>query len=562
MRVLVKQLVDRPLEILCIQWKRFSFRKSPKMTLAELDPEQGLLLSGCPKLDKADLLSFLLKCEPNVYDLKNSVISRPRPGDVYLVASSAEQPLNVTEEFLSFKPSKTRQPVTFKGTAQRLLKSYYDLGVKPGDSKKYDYTNAQFKKQTVILDNRKSNAVIVYYYSNTRQTDQANYSDQTTDTSAQRSSTSSSSTRSALRSTRTHNRSSSSSPTRSSLTSSSSTRSTRLTSTRTSSRSSSSSPTRSSSASSPPTRSPIRSSSTESDQHTAPIPQTRKPHGNSRSNTNYFSTLSSYQKSSTTEFVKNAKGKSRVKIYEGLVNHAVEQDAAGSIANLPRNTNQVKYEKAKQAAELVLHTDECMGVLSQTLSGLGHFLYSMRVYPEVEIVLAHPGAIQLAKRILKDCGKKRLPHLLSYDDTFNLSSNCYVSMLSMKNTELHGEPAFVVCFLAHSKRTKDCHKRLFDDFVTTMLDLNEYTCIISDREKAIIGAINDSLNAKGIPNNLLFCHLHVVRDIRFWSEGKTRSEIEIMRKKFKGDVAEAPGEPRADTKLGPEDEEKMQGKLG
>ena len=101
------------------------------MTLAKLSPEQGLALRGCPKLDK---------------------------DDVFLVASSPAQPLNVTEEYLSFKPSKTRQPVTFKYTNHRLLKSYYDLGVKPGESTKYEYSRSQFKKQTIILNNRKSNA--------------------------------------------------------------------------------------------------------------------------------------------------------------------------------------------------------------------------------------------------------------------------------------------------------------------------------------------------------------------------------------------------------------------
>ena len=124
--------------------------------MAFLNPETGLLLEGCTKLNSETVFDWLQKCENNLLEVKRLVIENRRAGDIFLIASLPEQPLKVTETNLSFKSSKTFQKVKVRGSDRNLVKNYYDHGVKPGDCTKFDYKNAFFKKQTVILEHRRS----------------------------------------------------------------------------------------------------------------------------------------------------------------------------------------------------------------------------------------------------------------------------------------------------------------------------------------------------------------------------------------------------------------------
>lgn len=108
--------------------------------------------------------------------------------------------------------------------------------------------------------------------------------------------------------------------------------------------------------------------------------------------------------------------------------------------------------------------------------------------------------------------KKKI--FLHYDTTYNCS-NYYLSILSMKNFELENDPAYAIAFVIHQHRSKSSHLKFFN-YITKIFDFNQFTDIITDREAGIISSIKECLKVKQLTANLIFCKIHIQRDLNYW----------------------------------------------
>ena len=104
-----------------------------------------------------------------------------------------------------------------------------------------------------------------------------------------------------------------------------------------------------------------------------------------------------------------------------------------------------------------------------------------------------------------------IEQVINYDTTFGLTKY-YVSVLTMKNIELEGSPAFPIIYLMHDKKHKEIHGSFWRDRVIRCLQIPDRVPIVTDREESIVWAIKNNQLSK----NLLHCRNHLLRDVKMW----------------------------------------------
>lgn len=65
----------------------------------------------------------------------------------------------------------------------------------------------------------------------------------------------------------------------------------------------------------------------------------------------------------------------------------------------------------------------------------------------------------------------------------------------------------------HERKFYSSHLQFWNNFVLNYLEVDKQTFIITDRERAIVKAIVNSLSSKGLSNNLISCSNHLIKDV-------------------------------------------------
>lgn len=241
-----------------------------------------------------------------------------------------------------------------------------------------------------------------------------------------------------------------------------------------------------------------------------------EPHGNSRRDEPFNSTLPS-----TLQLIKDEHN------YGSVIesyNH-VKKDICRSSKpkneeqadfierhGVPRDSKQLKNLRQLTVRRSTLHHCEMMSIHILANSESQTTIRQNQQDPEFIAVFAHPSALELAKRILQHSVKHSdVLQVINYDRTFGITKY-YVSMMTMKNIELSGHPAFPVMFLIHDRWHRQVHTRFWRDHVLGDLKIPFSVPIVTDREESIISA----LKSNNLTDNLLLCSNHLLRDVRFW----------------------------------------------
>lgn len=244
-----------------------------------------------------------------------------------------------------------------------------------------------------------------------------------------------------------------------------------------------------------------------------------EPHGNSNGS-NFFSTATENCRETIDKQLKLDDGKVK-NAYRNLCSQPPEFSA-----HLPRNTKQVAYAKAAMLKKVGLFADyfSMIHLLHDAL-GFGHFIHGMQSIKETFIYLADERIIEFSNKMLKqeDPGQ-----LISIDTTFNMTS-LFVTVVTIRNIYLDGNPLMPLFFLLHARKTESTFKFFFKDFVFKRLKLNSVTPIVSDRDKGLVNALSETLKAIGYEGNYLFCGIHLITDIKFW----LRKEIRFFKHEAK-----------------------------
>jgi len=200
--------------------------------------------------------------------------------------------------------------------------------------------------------------------------------------------------------------------------------------------------------------------------------------------------------------------------------------------NGARNDKQIRniiaYEKRNHP--LIQHSDEIFNLhfLSKQneLFPIREFVRKIVLHPFKIIICAHPDLLNIARleccRYFRD---KSLRQQFSYDTTFNLGSNFYLSTLVMRRCDLVNDPIFPVAFMLHDKRVSAVHD-IFMNFLDENLfshsslqmdrggDLSMSASseipFTIDREQAIFRAIKPYVNDE----NLFFCANHISQNMK------------------------------------------------
>lgn len=255
-----------------------------------------------------------------------------------------------------------------------------------------------------------------------------------------------------------------------------------------------------------------------------------RPHGNSKSNQRNFHPTCPSMKDEIKLQVHNT-AKSTKKIYAELVNAALKDPLNSELetTKVPTGSKQIDNFKYSQVKQLKILNDDILSLNALRLIGLDNFVDTIMIAPHLQVFLAHPGSIQLTQRLADRSLESGKPFFVYYDTTYNVG-DYYVSFLSAKNLELASEPAYVICVNIHESKSEDSHFNFFNQFVHKILKFNENVCMITDREQAIINAINRSFGKEGLSNLLFFCENHIKTDLEFWLDKELKQKLEGLLK--------------------------------
>jgi len=190
----------------------------------------------------------------------------------------------------------------------------------------------------------------------------------------------------------------------------------------------------------------------------------------------------------------------------------------------PRNLKQIKYYRTVENQTLRIDKDSMHAIEEMGRTATGKLIiHKQQRTPTIQIIVADPYMIQFANLILTEsCLHPELRQLLAYDTTFNLSQ-CYVSVLVMRNVLMEGDPIIPVAYLIHQHKDLAAHKG-FWELMSSELNLSKRSndlVIITDKETSIRKAITDVLPAA----RLYLCHNHLLKNIEQWID-KNPSKLE------------------------------------
>lgn len=239
----------------------------------------------------------------------------------------------------------------------------------------------------------------------------------------------------------------------------------------------------------------------------------RKAHGNSTFKVPFTRILPSVMEEIKTDVRTSnnvinyhVKAKEKFENLDSLTNFNVN-------INLPRDSKQFKNIK-QQEQKLNLHYSSEFGtyLMGKSICREG-YIFEIQSLPDFIGIFADHSAIELAN-IINDLSNHECV-MSSYDTTYDWGPY-YLSSLVMRNVLLEGDPIFPVMFLIHEKKYKYAHSKFFSKLVNNITFKASHP-ILLDREKAHMSAAREA----GLNDNLVFCHNHLMRDVKEWLKGKS-----------------------------------------
>lgn len=122
------------------------------------------------------------------------------------------------------------------------------------------------------------------------------------------------------------------------------------------------------------------------------------------------------------------------------------------------NSRQIADKKYRMLKEIKISNDNISNVRYLKAIGLDDYIRYIRCDKVIEIFLAHPGCVELSKRLIKNF---KDTHLLEIDLTYEVCE-FYVTQIVMKNKEILNEPGFPISHFIHQSKSDDTFLNFFE----------------------------------------------------------------------------------------------------
>ena len=156
---------------------------------------------------------------------------------------------------------------------------------------------------------------------------------------------------------------------------------------------------------------------------------------------------------------------------------------------------------------------EKLKLREKLLKGLHHlytyeldFIHHFDHGDGIEIYLANTVVLALAERIL--ARSNIYEQLINYE-TYEKIGHFYLTILTIKNTELIDHPVFPIMYLIHENDDEKTHFEFWKNFVIKKLDFEQPISV--SKEKSILSAVVKCLAAS--KSKLFFCSNKIVNDV-------------------------------------------------